>query len=64
MTGGGSSPPGGPLYSTYSSVLYIYQTAVRSLDMGYGATLSIGLFVIMFAITLIQFKLTVKPVDY
>lgn len=64
MTGGGSAPPGGPLYSTHSVVLYIYQTAVRSLDMGYGAAMSIGLFIIMFVIILIQFKITVKPVEY
>ena len=64
MTGGGTTPPGGPLHSTYSVVLYIYQTAVRSLDMGYGATLSIGLFFIMFIIMLIQLKITQKPVEY
>lgn len=51
---------GGPGYSTMSPVYYIYRTAFRQLRMGYGATIACALFIIIFAVAMIQFKI-IKP---
>lgn len=46
---------GGPLKSTYLFPLYIYESAFRHFEMGYGAALSWVLFVIVMLFTLIAF---------
>lgn len=51
---------GGPEYSTYSIVMYIYDLAFRFFRMGEAAVVSTVLFVIVIIITLIQFKLSGK----
>lgn len=48
---------GGPLNSTLSIVLYMYQEGFRSWKMGYSAAIAFILFFIVFLITLIQLKL-------
>jgi ABC-type sugar transport system permease subunit len=35
-------------------VLYLYQTAIRDVDFGYGATIGVALFVLIFTLTLVQ----------
>ena len=47
---------GGPYYSTFFPLLYIYQLAFRNFHMGYAATFSWILFVIIMGITLLIFK--------
>jgi len=47
---------GGPLNSTKPLVLYIYDKAFRSFDMGYASSLTVILFIIILIITLIQLK--------
>jgi multiple sugar transport system permease protein len=47
---------GGPLNSTKPLVLYIYNTAFRSFDMGYASAMTVILFVIILIITLLQLK--------
>lgn len=47
---------GGPLNSTKPLVLYIYNTAFRSFDMGYASAMTVVLFVLILCITLIQLK--------
>jgi multiple sugar transport system permease protein len=49
-----SGGAGGPNYSTLTAVLYLYQTAIRDVDFGYGATIGVALFVLIFTLTLVQ----------
>lgn len=56
--------PGGPLNSTLTVVLYIYQVAFQRFDLGYAAALSVLLFVIIFFVTLVQLRVTRRKVDY
>lgn len=55
MSSGGT---GGPLNSTISVVLYVYQKAFQSLpsEMGYASAMMVVLFVIILMITIIQLK--------
>lgn len=55
MSSGGT---GGPLNSTTSVVLYVYQEAFQSLpsEMGYAAAMMVVLFVIILLITILQLK--------
>lgn len=46
---------GGPLKSTYLLPLYIYESAFRHFEMGYGAALAWVLFVVVMLLTLIAF---------
>jgi len=55
---------GGPLNSTLVYVLYIYQTAFQGLQMGYASALSWVLFMVLFGLTLFQFKLSGTWVYY
>jgi len=49
---------GGPLNSSKPLVLYIYDTAFRSFDMGYASALTVILFLIILMITMIQMRVT------
>lgn len=65
MTGvGGSSVPGGPANSTRPLVLYIVQRAFRSMKMGYASAAAFILFILIFILTLVQFKIIEKPFEY
>ena len=55
---------GGPLNSTLSIVLYIYQKAFKSFDMGYASAMTVLLFVIIMTISLLQMKLVTRKVEY
>ena len=48
---------GGPLNSTKPLVLYIYETAFRSYQMGYAAAQTLILFLILLTISLVQLRL-------
>lgn len=48
---------GGPASATTTSVLYIYDQAFRTFEMGYSSALAFVLFIIIMALTLIQMKL-------
>ncbi len=45
---------GGPAGSTLSAVLYLYRVTISGFDYGYGATIGVVLFLIIFTLTLIQ----------
>ena len=47
---------GGPLNSTKPLVLYIYNTAFRSFEMGYASAMTVVLFIIILFITLVQLR--------
>jgi multiple sugar transport system permease protein len=49
-----SGGTGGPNYSTYSAVLYIYLKAFHSFQMGVAAAAGVVLFIIIFGLTLIN----------
>jgi multiple sugar transport system permease protein len=51
IVSGGS---GGPNYATLTPVLYLYQTAIQDVDFGYAAAMGVVLFLIIFAVTLVQ----------
>ena len=53
-----SAGTGGPLNSTISVVLYVYQEAFRSMPskMGYASAMTVVLFVVILAITIFQLK--------
>lgn len=55
---------GGPQYSTYFLVFYIYQEAFKSLHMGRGSALAWILFIILLFFTLLQFGLSRRWVYY
>jgi multiple sugar transport system permease protein len=48
---------GGPAYSTLTAVLYLYRTAIRSIEFGYAAAIGVVFFAFIFALTLIQRQL-------
>ena len=55
---------GGPLDSTKSAALYIYQKAFTNFDMGMAASASLVLFVIILAVTIVQLSLFDSRLDY
>lgn len=55
---------GGSVKSTYTIALHIYQTAFSEFEMGEASTISLFLFVVIVAISALQFKLSNKWVHY
>ena len=55
---------GGPNNSTLFLVMYIYQNGFQYFNMGYASALSVVLFVIVFIMTVLQFKLSNRFVNY
>ena len=48
---------GGPDNVTLSIVQYLHMTAFRTFDIGYGAVISVAIFLIVLIVTLVQFRL-------
>jgi multiple sugar transport system permease protein len=55
---------GGPLGSTLTVALYIYQQAFGRFDLGYAAAITVLLFVIILIVTLVQLRLLSRRVEY
>ncbi len=55
---------GGPLDSTKSLVLFIYNQAFQSFKMGYASAATVVLFAIILIITVVQLKITTRRVEY
>ncbi|GGR29341.1 carbohydrate ABC transporter permease [Deinococcus ruber] len=55
---------GGPLGSTLSVAVYIYQMAFGRYEMGYAAALTVVLFVIILIITLFQLRFLTRRIEY
>lgn len=49
---------GGPYESTKPVLMYMFEQAFRNRDIGYSATISIALFLVISIFTVVQFKLT------
>ena len=55
---------GGPLASTLTVVLYVYQLGFQRFKMGEAAAATAVLFAVILVITLLQMKVLSKPVEY
>ncbi len=55
---------GGPLGSTLTIALYMYQQAFQKFRIGYAAAVTVLLFVIIMIVTLVQLKITQRKVEY
>jgi multiple sugar transport system permease protein len=55
---------GGPLYSTLTLVLLVYQRAFETFEMGYASALAYILFAILLVLTVIQFRMQKRWVNY
>lgn len=55
---------GGPLNSTLTIALYMYQEAFSRFRIGYAAAVTVVLFVIILLVTLIQLRLSNREVEY
>ncbi len=55
---------GGPGENTFLIALYIYEQGFKAFDMGYAATISMTLLIILLVITLIQFWISNRWVHY
>lgn len=55
---------GGPLDSTKSLVLFIYQQGFKSFKMGYASAGTVVLFALILVITIIQLRVTTRRVEY
>lgn len=51
-----TEPPGGPNNSTLSVVLYLYQKGFQRFEQGYASAVAWVLFLVIFAVTLLQFR--------
>lgn len=58
------SEDGGPLNSTSSIVFQVVQTSFEAHDMGYGAAMTMILFVMIVAVTVFQMKVLTKKFEY
>lgn len=63
ITSGGQGIAGGPLNSTVSVVLYIYQLAFVNYKMGYASAATVILFIIILTISMFQMKVLDKKYD-
>ncbi|HEY3108135.1 MAG TPA: ABC transporter permease, partial [Chloroflexota bacterium] len=55
---------GGPQFATLFYILFLYQNAFEDFKMGYASALAWVLFLIVLAITLVQFKIANRWVFY
>ncbi len=55
---------GGPLASTLTMVLYVYQLGFQRFKMGEAAAATAVLFAVILVITLLQMRVLAKPVEY
>jgi multiple sugar transport system permease protein len=55
---------GGPLHNTLSMVLFIYQQAFGSFNMGYALAATVVLFLVILLVTVVQLKVFSREVEY
>lgn len=55
---------GGPINSTYSLALYVYEKAFKYLDMGYASAMGIVLWVILMLVSILNYKLSSRKEEY
>jgi multiple sugar transport system permease protein len=55
---------GGPGDATRTMVYYMYQNGFESFKVGYGSAVAVVIFLILFVLTIVQFRLARKWVHY
>jgi multiple sugar transport system permease protein len=55
---------GGPADATRTIAMYIYEVGFKRYEMGYASAVSMSLFLLLLALTLIQFRLARRWVHY
>ena len=63
ITGGNTGNAGGPLNSSTSLVLHIYNLAFKNYNMGLASAATVVLFIIILIITIIQMKVLTKEIE-
>jgi multiple sugar transport system permease protein len=64
MTTGAGLSPGGPDFSSMSVVMYLYDNGFRYYRMGYASAMAFVLAAMIMVITVVQFKMLNKSVEY
>jgi multiple sugar transport system permease protein len=59
-----SPNPGGPLGTTQVVTVYVFKTFYSQTRMGYGSAVAFALFLIILALTLVQFRLAREKITY
>jgi multiple sugar transport system permease protein len=54
------TPTGGPLFSTETVVSYIYRQGIQLLNISYAASIGVVLFLLVFALTLLQLRIAAR----
>ena len=64
LTGSSGAAAGGPLHSTVSMVVYMYNNGFQEFNMQYASAVAVVLFVIIMIITLFQLKTISRTIEY
>ncbi|MFC7391411.1 carbohydrate ABC transporter permease [Scopulibacillus cellulosilyticus] len=64
LTASSSGDAGGPLNSTSSMVIYMYNSAFNDFNMAYASAITVALFILILFVTLIQLKVLSKNFEY
>ncbi|CRK85060.1 carbohydrate ABC transporter permease [Neobacillus massiliamazoniensis] len=64
LTAGSGASAGGPLNSTLSIVVYMYQSAFQEFNMEYASAIAVVLFIFILLVTLLQMKVLNKSYEY
>ncbi|GGE30914.1 ABC transporter permease [Pullulanibacillus camelliae] len=64
LTAGGGQTAGGPLNSTSSMVVYMFNNAFTNFNMEYASAVTVTLFILILIVTLIQLKIINRSFDY
>jgi multiple sugar transport system permease protein len=64
LTGGSGGQAGGPLGSTVSIVVYVYNEGFNNFNLPFASTVSVVLFALILLVTLVQMKLINRTYEY
>lgn len=64
LTGGSGGNAGGPLNSTLSIVVYVYNSGFNDFNLQYASAITVVLFAIILVVTMIQLKVLNKSYEY
>lgn len=65
LTGGSSAgEAGGPLHSTLSIVMYVYNSGFNDFNLQYASAITVILFLLILVVTLIQYKVLNRSYEY
>jgi multiple sugar transport system permease protein len=64
LTGSSNSEAGGPLNSTVSMVVYMYNSAFQNFNLQYASAITVALFIIILLVTLVQLRVLNRSFEY